>query len=422
MDASAPRDQPPGARLRPNVHVYQTVCTHESRILRITQTLSELGLFSRIIIAGTWAAGLPECETLDPCRTILRVRHRWVPDKPGRLWKLLRLLEWQFRLVGLIARLSPSCLNCHNVWLLPLCCAIQAICRCKLVYDTHELETETAQSKGLRRGISKIMERLLIRRADFTVTVNASIGDWYRRTYGLDNVHVARNVYAGPSPQVLDRTRLRCRAGIRAESMIFLYQGLISPGRGIELLLRAFSTVADTSKHLVFLGFGPLAELVQEHASRAANIHFVPGVSPAELPEYTAGADVGIALVEHTSQNNRYYLGNKVFQYLGVGVPVLVSNAPELAAIVDQYHCGWKTTDSFDDLRSVIAGMTRDDQRAKAAHAEECRREFTWEREQQLLVSPYRELLASRRPPPGANAGLRCYRAGQSAVAPQASR
>jgi hypothetical protein len=42
-----------------------------------------------------------------------------------------------------------------------------------------------------------------------------------------------------------------------ADALLFIYQDVLSPGRGIEVMLEAFSTIGDTS-HLVFMGYGPL--------------------------------------------------------------------------------------------------------------------------------------------------------------------
>ena len=58
------------------------------------------------------------------------------------------------------------------------------------------------------------------------------------------------------------------------------------------------------------------------------------------MPDYTIQADVGISLEEDLGLNYRFALPNKVFDYIQAGVPVLVSDLPEVRSLVDQYGVG----------------------------------------------------------------------------------
>jgi glycosyltransferase involved in cell wall biosynthesis len=187
------------------------------------------------------------------------------------------------------------------------------------------------------------MERALIGSTEAVIVVNESIAAWYRDAYGLKEVHVIRNI---PYPRSFSggkTSRLREAFGIDHRSLVFLCQGILDEGRGIPILLEAFGRL-PLDRHVVFLGNGPMAEKVRSRALRHPNIHHHPAVPPDVLLEYTAGADVGISLIENVCLSYYYSLPNKVFEYLMSGVPVIVSDFPEMARLVDETGCGWKSS------------------------------------------------------------------------------
>ena len=69
------------------------------------------------------------------------------------------------------------------------------------------------------------------------------------------------------------------------------------------------------------------------------------------LLEHTADADVGVSLLQDTCENHRLALPNKVFEYVAAGVPVVVSDLPELTGLVEEHGIGW-TTPPADPARS----------------------------------------------------------------------
>ena len=60
-----------------------------------------------------------------------------------------------------------------------------------------------------------------------------------------------------------------------------------------------------------------------------------------ELLGHTADADVGVSLLQDTCENHRLALPNKVFEYVAAGVPVVVSDLPEISAFVRRLGVGW---------------------------------------------------------------------------------
>jgi glycosyltransferase involved in cell wall biosynthesis len=178
---------------------------------------------------------------------------------------------------------------------------------------------------------------------------------------------------------------------LTGQDQLFLYHGIIGKGRGVEILVEAFRQL-PAHQHLILLGYGPLTDLAQDYARRYRNIHFVPAVPPEQLLSYSASAHVGLAVIENICQSYYYCLPNKLFEYLQCGLPVIVSDFPEMANVIDRHQCGWKVQVTVEDVVRQIRAITPDTLAEKAKAAATCRELLTWERESVKLNDLYREL------------------------------
>lgn len=157
-------------------------------------------------------------------------------------------------------------------------------------------------------------------------------------------------------------------------------------------MLDAFAGL-DPRKHVVFMGFGELEDAVKEFGRTHPNIHFHEAVSPEKVPMYTSGADVGICLTENTCLNHFLSLPNKVFEYIMNGVPLIVSDFPEMGRVVDEAECGWKVAVNKNALRSLLTAITRDEIIEKRNHTMQYRKTIGWENEESVLLRAYRDAI-----------------------------
>jgi glycosyltransferase involved in cell wall biosynthesis len=379
--------------IRWNVHIYPTAFRHESRILRITGSLAGAQVFDRFEVYAMWDEGLPVEEFIDAKRSVWRMRSR-IPRKMGLIAKMLRFCEWTVRGVMRSRNRQLACVNPHSVSALPMAVCLKLLKRCHLVYDTHELETETVEAHGVRKLLGKIVERALIPFADKVVVTTDGYAEWYRSHYKLTNVVTIKNYPLRADRSISSNRTLRDDCNLKPNDILFVYQGLIARARGIELLLDVFSRL-EPKKHIVFLGFGKLLPLVEEYAAKCSNIHFRPGVKPLEVVAYISSADVGVSLIEHACLSYYHTLPNKVLECLSAGVPVIVSNFPDMGALVTKFDCGWKVPVERSSLFNLISTLDRDliDQKkiqARAWAAGHC-----WEGEAETLLKMYQELSAA---------------------------
>lgn len=376
-----------------SLHIYQTNFTNDSRIVKETRSLVESGVVDECLVLAMGAHGLAETESYSPhCRVVrLPLRSRGVV--PSRSMRPVHVLEWLARVFGEGRRVRPEIIHAHSIACLPVATSLKRAYGARIVYDAHELETESASARGLKKPLVKALERRLIAQADEVLVVSDSIADWYRQHYPLNNITVVRNVPeirgSGPQP-VVDRAWRR-NLSIPDDALLFLYQGLLAHGRGIALTLQAFAN-QDPSKHVVFLGYGPLEGVIRDAAERMPNIHFAPAVPPQRVLEVTRNADVGLALIEDICLSYRYCLPNKLFEYVLSGVPVIASDFPDMGQVIDRQRCGWKTAVSADALRSVVAGLDREAIENKRREMQAEPLHFGWHLEAKELVAVYSRL------------------------------
>jgi glycosyltransferase involved in cell wall biosynthesis len=273
---------------------------------------------------------------------------------------------------------------------LPLCVALKLVTGAKLIYDAHELETETPTLFGFRKWLAKVSERLLIRFSDAVIVVGPAIAQWYRAAYPGMNPKVVRNLPEFPDEP--HRTDLfEGLLALPESAVVFLYEGQLCAGRGIEATLEAFSR-APADRHVVFLGFGPYTNLIKDASDRFSNVHLLPAVPSSELRKYTMAGDVGLCLIEPNCLSYTYSLPNKLFEYLGAGLPVIATKLPELLQVVDGMGAGWTVSNDADELLHLIRSITRENIQERRERALDWTRHNSWQGERLVLKSVYEDL------------------------------
>jgi len=261
-----------------------------------------------------------------------------------------------------------------------------------MIFDSHEYFTETPELVH-RPGVQKVwksIERYVLRRLPWMITVNDSIAAMFEQEYGI-KVHVIRNI--PPRWQSSERIN-RQSLGLPSDRPLLILQGSgINMHRGAEELVEAMKHLPDVT--LLIIGSGDVVHNLQQQSAQQGTtdrIRFMPRMPYERMMQFTANADLGFTLDKDTNLNYRYSLPNKIFDYIQAGTPVVSSNLPEVAKVVKQYGVGC-VAESHDPV--YLAGLIRNmltDSVAKENYATNCRlaaEELCWENEQQKLLDIY---------------------------------
>jgi glycosyltransferase involved in cell wall biosynthesis len=357
---------------------------NDSRVLKISKSLTEFG-YEPVVVA-MHNSGLLEHDTVQN----LKVHRIKLISRPWLKWKPIQFLKYiEFLVKGFINYRKVDIIHCNDLSALPVGLLIKLFGRDKkLVYDCHEYETEINGLKGFEKSAKKWFEHKLIRYSDAVITVSDSIAIEYSRLYGIPKPHLVLN--CPPYQEQSKHDFFRARLGARADQTIFLYQGGLVKGRGIELLLEAFSVFDSDTNVLVCMGYGPLEDLIRERAKQQRTIYFHPAVSPDVLLNYTSSADYGIAFTEDSCLNNRYCLPNKIFEYLMAGLPVLTSNLFEMKRLVETEGVGIVAEENtVDGFRQAVRASLQQNYAAIQRNVFAARKKYCWEEQEKVLKEIY---------------------------------
>lgn len=391
-----------------NIHLYPSPFLNESRILREVATLVKLRLFDRIDLVGVGQSGLPANARLGDSVRIVRIGQR--DGARGLFRKVADTIAWSKAVYMQYRHAAVTCINCHSVAVLPLAVLLKRVTGARLIYDAHELETETNGLHGVRKFFTKTVERLLIGAADHCIFVGSAIDDWYVREYGLRNTTVIYNCPPHQSPERSDY--FRETFPIPPRLPIFLYQGVIGEGRGLRILVEAFSALGGKAA-LVVMGYGALKEWFVIEAKRYPNMHFHPAVPPDRLLGYTSAADFGLSVIEATSMSYEYCMPNKLFEYVMARKPVLVSPTLEQMSFVERQGVGGVVDNlSAEAVRAGVLALLARPPGSFSPALDRAREEFCWERQEQRLESVYLDALRFR--PQSASATATLTRGGMA--------
>jgi len=374
-----------------NLHVLPAPIVNASRILKQTLSVARSGLFSGVVICGMAGSGLPREENLTHGRRLDRVG-AVVDGRPTSVARrVLEQLSWSRAVFRRYSRSDISVVNAHTVAVLPVCYLLSRRLGAKLIYDTHELETEAATSTGMQRLIFKLIERSLIAQCDAVFVVNQSIANWYRQRYRGVRPVVIRNISDIEVPE--KPIDLRALLSVPADKRLFVFTGRLGAGRHIRAILDAFAA-PTVDAHVVFVGgVGALGSLVNEYCAHQQNIHLLPAVPPTEVVSYIAKCDAGLCLIQPTCLSYKLALPNKAFEYAQAGLPFLFTDLPEINRLLGPAFKGWHVDDPARNLAEAITSLTADViERARADMAR--LRIPTWDEEAAAMIAVYSALVS----------------------------
>lgn len=316
------------------------------------------------------------------------------------LWPFLRhlftIIELAIRIAVIALRFRPEIIHCHDVVVLPPAVLLKVLLRAKLVYDAHELESNR---NGLTPFLSKatlVTERMLWPHVDFLITVSSSIERWYFQHLGEKSSKIILNspvIATATQQDCLPANYLRTKFSIPDPCKVFIYVGILGKGRGIELFLEIFSRIKKA--HLVFLGYGVLADLIEGQSKIHHNIHYHPAVNHNQVVSLVKSADVGLCLIENISLSDYYCLPNKLFEYIFAGVPVIASQFPDIAETVRQYTLGVCCDEQMESIERAVQGFITGEH--TVAIDQERIHDLSWEVQDAKLTRLYEQVLAEIR-------------------------
>lgn len=383
--------------------------THDSRVLKEAGVLARLG-FQVTILGLDRKDTSPLVEERDGfvayhCREWrfgrwLRNRHHVLLNCMGKTLKALRFFLFSLKARGDI-------IHAHDLDALPFGYLAARRGKAKLVYDSHELCIEQ-WVQGAKPGsftvpipILSMLEGFLIRRADAVIAANASYAGELSSLYSIPTPMVLRNC-GSRAPEGGAAFSLKEHLHLAPEDRIVLHTGDLNPkGRALRELVLAFRELGPKI-HLVFLGEGRMESELRDLARSQGLegvVHFLKPVPVANLIPTMQGADLGAVLMVADCKSHYLVLPNKLLESIAAGLPVVASDLPEIASLVQTYEIGvlCQPQDPKDITRAIEEALVPERYGAFKANLKQAQEELNWEKESQKLADLYLHLIQAKK-------------------------
>lgn len=362
---------------------------NDSRVLKEGLSLKRAGYDVKVLALYDGHSDLKEFDDVSglAVHRINLVSKNW---SKNIFVQAVKYLEFLIRVIH--ECFEADIVHCNDLDALPVgvLCKILSFGRIKVVYDAHEYETEQeANPNPIMHAASIMLERACLCFVDRMVTVSAGIADEYVKRYGIKKPAIVLN--APPSNKAKKTNLLREELGINKDKKIFLYQGGLSVGRGIETMIEAFEILNVSNAVLVLMGDGELEQWIKKRIGSSVNIYHRSAVDSQILLEYTSSADFGCIFYENNCLNNYYCMPNKLFEYTSAGLAVIVSNLYELSRTATRGRFGIVAKDGSKEsiavsMKEILAVNIHEYQENAMRFA----MTHCWEEQEKVLLSEYK--------------------------------
>ncbi|MEN9334947.1 MAG: hypothetical protein RLY35_2127 [Bacteroidota bacterium] len=369
------------------ISILHTSFINDNRVKRIASTISSCGY--KVHIVAWRKNNLPLSEQLgeikvtrlDPPFNHMKRTNKWIgfiqfisfalkAIHQYRKFDIWHCNDFEGLFIGILAKLTRP--------------------KIQLIYDSHELQSgRLGLSKFMQHSI-QLFEKMAIPMTESVISVSPGIVRYYEKKHGV-SVHLVRNI--PERMRIVPNDIFRETFHIAKESKIFLYQGGIVPGRGIELLIEAFQKRTNLEAVLIIMGDGKLLNNLKERTKNSNNIFFHSAVPFEDIPQYTSSADVGFNMAQNNCMNHRYCLPNKIFEYIQCEIPIISNDLEDCTQLIQHYQIGTIISQyNSHELNAAIDEFLTQDYPNLKENVRKAKTLLEWENEKKTIEQIYNSI------------------------------
>lgn len=235
-------------------------------------------------------------------------------------------------------------IHTHDLWTILAALRIKKkFPNSKLLIDLHELYTELPNQRLLQKFISLTFIyylKLYKKKIYKIITINEEIKNYYTKRFKLSSMVINNSCEDDKIDNCINLDNIPTSLiKLKQEGhKILIYQGGLSPHRGIEEICNFF--VKYPPKNWVFLvmGNGKLKSIIDDLILKTNNIFIIPAVSLDKLFAYTNFADLGLINYVNNCLNHNFCNPNKLWEYSRCSLPMMLSNCQSFINLNEKYQ------------------------------------------------------------------------------------
>lgn len=372
------------------LHISNTNIDNDNRILKEIYTLAQNKTYKIYCIGiddgSKFSKNNSICSNLSISNIKLIFSNvNWIPRS---LKYIFLTLELTLKFIVISLKYKPNIVHCHDTMVLFGGVIIKLINNSKLIYDAHELESNKAGQNYILSKTTFLIEKICWIFIDCFITVSYSISEWYFSKFKYKPSFIILNSPKIENNNNIDNIDIRTKFNIPINSLVFIYLGLLSKGRGIETIISSFIK-EEIKSHVIFVGYGPLENKINQANLICDRIHLLPPVPHQFVVSLIKNADYGLCLLDNISLSDYYCLPNKLFEYSFAGLPIIASNFPEITNIIEKYKLGYVCEPNSQNLIEIIIKCQQNPKLIISTDLTE----ISWDAQSEKLHSCYNELI-----------------------------
>lgn len=333
---------------------------------------------------------------------ILRVFQTLSSPKSTMVVRGLQQLIAMKKMGEKVTELKPDVIHCHDLNTLLSGAMAKKKLAVPLIYDSHEDYPGMLAPKSI--VISKfasIFENLLLKYVDWVITVSEELVKKFKKHKQINAVAIYNSRMLNEIFQKKETKELKKELNISDDDFIIGYIGALSKKRGIDNLIKSIKYIDDKNAKVLIVG-GPENEVktlraLAEKEDAMDKVILTGHIPYFEVIPYFSLLNVGTVLFQPLP-NHLIAAPNKLFEYMSAGLPLIVSDFPEMKRIVvDESGCG--TAVDPTNPEKIAGAITYILEHPKGANkmGENGRRaveeKYSWERMDAKLIKVYNEVL-----------------------------
>lgn len=259
--------------------------------------------------------------------------------------------RYLFSAIRILFSFGPDVIHAHDLPMVPLALILKVLKRnTKIIYDMHENYPEALkyfEKKGFQKliknyRIAEIVDQFCIKFSDrIIVVIDENKARLNKKGISEEKLYTVSNVV---DISYFDSLKKETHIDDYKDKFLLLYTGTVSPERGLETPVKAINFLRDKIKNVYLLMIGdgnsviPLKQLIKS-LSLEKYVELKKWVGHKNLKKFILQSDVCIIPQPFNDYINTT-IPHKLFEYMYLAKPVLVSDAIPLKRIVEESNAG----------------------------------------------------------------------------------
>jgi glycosyltransferase involved in cell wall biosynthesis len=322
------------------------------RAMREIEVLRENGYEISVVSWIKEASDLPSTEERDGIKVHRFFMH---PPKKGFLNRLFAYRRIISEMSRKIIELKPIAIICHDLEILNAGVKAEKTLKVPLFYDAHEnWPAMVAQNSKFEAKYFSFLEKRLLKHVTHSYTYGNDLTEKFKGMgFPATTLYNSKSLDTVPSVAKSEAEEMKGQFCLKKDDFVIGFSGSVNLENGTQQVIDSLNKLPENIKFLVVGGSGRKEDLEEvkryaEEKGTQDRVIFTGRVPSHILLRYTAVFDVGTALFQPLNPNQIARVPNKLFDYMALAVPMVVSDFPNMRrVVVEESDCG-KAVDPMD--------------------------------------------------------------------------